>query len=102
MGIVRNTPVSTKGEGNDNHLFMHVECHPRDTSRKKHQSLLAETCFKGAKGSICDIQNNDGATINIKKPTISYSRGKNISDTLISSKFQSRAKLLSNAQDGTY
>ena len=41
MGIVRNTPVSTKVEVNDNYLLMHDDNYPIDTSRKKHQSLLA-------------------------------------------------------------
>ena len=102
MGIVRNTPESTKGEVNDNALFLYAEHHSREMSRKKHKLLLAKSWFKGMNGSICNIYNDNGATMNINKPIIDYSRGKNIRDTLISSKFQSRSKLLSNAQDDTY
>ena len=66
MVVVRNTPASTRGEVNYNPLFSHVECHARDISIQKYQSLLAKTCFKGLNGSIYNAQNENGNAINIK------------------------------------
>lgn len=92
----------TKKRGNGhplNNLFVHVEYHPRDISRKKYQELLAETCFRGPNGSICDIKNVDGATMKLNKPIIAYSKGKSIRDYVISSKFKSRTKILAERQE---
>lgn len=83
----------------DENLMIHIEYHPRDISRKRYQEMISKTLFNGPKGSINDIKNHEGGKLNITKPIIAYSRGKNTRDLVMSSKFTSKEKLLEETRN---
>ena len=71
-----NSPTTLPTEVEDEErLFIHLEFHPDDIKRKRIQELYAKHC-----GELFEQK------LDIKRPTIAYSRPKNLGDYVTSAK----------------
>ena len=69
------TPASSRVKDDEENLFIHLEYHPNDISRKKLKAFYEEHCGKLFRKEM-----------GIGEPTIAYSRPKNIGDYITQAK----------------
>ena len=73
--VTQQTPEALRDDPDENRLFIHIKYHPDDVPRQRVQQLYQQHC-----GELFERE------IGIKRPTIAYSRPKNLGDLITKAK----------------
>ena len=73
--VTQQTPQALRDDPDENRLFIHIKYHPDDVPRQRVQQLYQQHC-----GELFERE------IGIKRPTIAYSRPKNLGDLITKAK----------------